>query len=234
MNADKTSFPVSWLSVELKGYRDWPEHNTYAVFPYESLPTLPAELFRGDFQWLTKSSPEAPPSESDHAYWQSEFSRIMTSASQMGLKLPEPFVKFMESSELRGRVRSATDCYFELPDQIAEYPSGERRYLISFLTDSQGSLFWYLYLWDTGEHCVVVSDLEFGSDWEEDEVVELGRAGERIFFCAPTFEAFIYRFWIENQIWFALDENKPLTEEQQIYVDHYRNMTPNDKPAAAS
>jgi hypothetical protein len=141
----------------------------------------------------------------------------------LGLKLPESFVKFLASSELRSRVRSATDCYFEMPDKIAEYPPGRRRYLISFLSDSQGCLYWYLYVAaDSDEHCVVVSDVEFGSDWDGD-AADSDDAGGRVSFCAPTFEAFIYRFWIENEIWFALDDKRALTEEQQKYVSHYRS-----------
>jgi hypothetical protein len=101
MNADKSSFPAAWPSIELRGYRECP--STYCDFPYESLPALPNELFRGDFQWLTESGREAPLAESDEEYLQSEFSRIRNSASEIGLKLPEPFVKFLAAGELRGR-----------------------------------------------------------------------------------------------------------------------------------
>jgi len=39
-------------------------------------------------------------------------------------------------------------------------------------------------------------------------------------FCAPSFEAFLYRFWLENSLWFALSDNQSLTDEQQRYVSH--------------
>jgi len=41
-------------------------------------------------------------------------------------------------------------------------------------------------------------------------------------YCAPSFEAFLYRFWLENTIWFSLNDRKPsLTDEQKRYVSHY-------------
>jgi len=33
-------------------------------------------------------------------------------------------------------------------------------------------------------------------------------------YCAPSFSEFLYRFWIENEIWFALEDDasrRPLT-----------------------
>jgi hypothetical protein len=34
--------------------------------------------------------------------------------------------------------------------------------------------------------------------------------------------SFIYRFWLENTIWFNLANQKSLTAEQQRYLEHYR------------
>ena len=39
--------------------------------------------------------------------------------------------------------------------------------------------------------------------------------------CADSFSEFVYRFWIENEIWFALNERRGLTPEQERYVGHY-------------
>ena len=42
------------------------------------------------------------------------------------------------------------------------------------------------------------------------------------FVCAASFSDFIYRLWIENEIWFRLQlESRPLTEEQERYVGFY-------------
>jgi hypothetical protein len=41
--------------------------------------------------------------------------------------------------------------------------------------------------------------------------------------CVASFSEFLYRFWIENEIWFALALEKwPLTSEQEGYANHYR------------
>ena len=40
--------------------------------------------------------------------------------------------------------------------------------------------------------------------------------------CADSFSEFLYRFWIENEIWYDLsDPPSELTTEQQRYVEHY-------------
>jgi hypothetical protein len=42
--------------------------------------------------------------------------------------------------------------------------------------------------------------------------------------CARSFSEFLYRFWIENEIWYSIthDEGRrPLTDLQRAYVNHY-------------
>jgi hypothetical protein len=231
MKPEQTQFPGVWLSIELAGYRDHPEeYSTYSLFSYESLPPLANDLFRGDFQWLKENSQEDPESEKLPDP-ESKINRLVSSTSQIGLNLPDEFVMFMSSSDLRNRIRSCTDCYFDLSDQIVEYTSTGQGYLIRFLSDSQGCLFWYLYLTEAGEHCVVVSPTYFGcdpndeDDEDEDDDDDFELEDAEVYFCAPGFEEFLYRFWIENEIWYALSyENKPLTREQEIYVEHYKTL----------
>jgi len=42
--------------------------------------------------------------------------------------------------------------------------------------------------------------------------------------CGPSFEAFLYRFWLENTLWEAVNEGAgaPLTEAQERYLAHYK------------
>jgi hypothetical protein len=43
-------------------------------------------------------------------------------------------------------------------------------------------------------------------------------------YCSPDFESFLYRFWIEDEIWQALSwdvDNRKLTQPEQGYVNHY-------------
>ena len=47
---------------------------------------------------------------------------------------------------------------------------------------------------------------------------------EKIWVVAPAFEEFIYRFWIENEIWSQADDAKPLSPEQQAHLAEARRL----------
>ena len=55
----------------------------------------------------------------------------------------------------------------------------------------------------------------------------LDLAGLEFVYCAPTFSEFLYRFWIENEIWFALEVEgcrRPLNSLELDYVSHYASQ----------
>ena len=229
MNPKQTPFPAKWLSFNLRGYREC--NSTYCAFPYESVPPLNMDLFRGEFQWLTELEPHLPLMEEGYGNSQQERAALATSlnqlvmvAKQMNLQLPDAFLKFMTTPYLQSQIPSCTCCYFDLPQRIIKSPFGDDGYFIRFLNDQQCVLLWYLYLKPNGDHCVVVSpvflDYESADEFEGDFTAEAKK--ESTYFCAPTFETFMYRFWTENKIWFALYENRPLTKEQQAYMNHYK------------
>lgn len=88
---------------------------------------------------------------------------------------------------------------------------------------------WYVYLTPSGSHSVVVST------YSSDQLVALSRESENgtdtgcdpttldIWFCAPTFEAFFYRYWLESQIERALFVDVPLEGELAAYHEFCRN-----------
>lgn len=95
-------------------------------------------------------------------------------------------------------------------------------------------LLWYLYLTPQGEHRVLATHPRFHDLAESPEYADLFKSEvERqetlkgVYVCAPSFEGFLYRFWIENTIWYNLYLRKPLTEEQKRYLSHYRQVEPN-------
>ena len=48
--------------------------------------------------------------------------------------------------------------------------------------------------------------------------------GKNIYVCASSFEEFLYRFWMENILWYKLvwyKGRKPLTEEEKSYLSYY-------------
>lgn len=194
MCPNQTPFPAAWLSIEIKGYREQPQLlRTYHSFSFENLPPLPSELFGGDFEWLKKSELQ-PFDVEETADLNSQIERLSASAAKLQLRLPNEFTRFMKSPDLPHRIRSCTGCFFELPEEIIESPAGANGYLIRFLSDSQGCLFWYLYLNGVGESCVVASYELFGSkaDFELFGKEENDAGDESdIFFCAASFEAFM-------------------------------------------
>jgi hypothetical protein len=91
------------------------------------------------------------------------------------------------------------------------------------MNDQQCVLLWYLYLEEGHAPAVAVGAPQF--DDEEpgeslDDVVQL----TDLYFCAPTFEEFILRFWLENTIWYALQQRRPLALEQSQYLDAVRRV----------
>jgi hypothetical protein len=128
----------------------------------------------------------------------------------------------MGLEDLQGQIPSCTACYFDLSTEIIPSPlSNDDGYLIRFLNDQQDVLLWYLYIRPNGEHAVVVSPIPFDNTEARksltDEIIL-----NNTFFCAESFEEFIYRFWLENEIWFALDEGATMTPTQQAYLDFYK------------
>ena len=123
-------------------------------------------------------------------------------------------------------------CAFQLGldigSAVAPSPIGGR-YLIRFLSDSQGCLFWYLYLAANGDHAVLSSSDLYGLPSEEQgfysyldvESHLTGRKAENISFAAESFEAFLGRFWIENEIWFAGYEKRENPIAGRQYTEAY-------------
>jgi hypothetical protein len=126
----------------------------------------------------------------------------------------------MGDPSLQHRVRSNTDCCLHLCPAAVPSPVGDG-HLVRFLNDSQGCLFWYLYLADRGsDHAVVSSPGFYGTQdeqWQEEEPDP-----SELAFCAESFEAFCCRFWLENEIWFAEYDGEPIPAPGITYIEHYR------------
>ena len=228
MRANPTPFPAQWLGTDIPGSRD--TDATYEGSGYQSLPPLPVEQFRGDWQWLLPAGHTPRPTKHGD--------RLARLAEARGLTLPPGFVAFANDAAAQTLVRSSTDCYFDWAKGVADSPAGEGGSLVRFYADSQGCLYWYLYATPTGYSCVVASPNYYegraGGDDEDDEWEEEEEEPGAVWYCAPSFEAFIYRTWIENEIWYRLanpafdfHDPRPLTPEMQAYIDHYRRPKPN-------
>jgi hypothetical protein len=153
-------------------------------------------------------------------------------ARQAGIELPGSFARFMSSPELQRRVRSCTDCYLDPGRHIVETVGPIPGHLIHFLSDSQSCVHWYLNVVRDGRAAVVYSEDLYGYRIEDSECLDFPTASlDRVNLqeqgfacCATSFPEFLYRFWIENEIWFAIAHDgsrRPLKPLELAYVNHY-------------
>ena len=230
MNQKDKSFPWGWWGFGLSGYR--PCNQTYCWFPYDSLPALPYKGFQGDFTWLPPIEPHLipimerfwPPYDRQRSSVEN-LNKLLAAVKEKGISLPKPFLAFMSNLDLQKRIPSCTACYFELYDRVMPCPVHKDNLVIRFLDDQQSVFTWYLYLTSHGEHCVVVSRsiFDFLTEYEQQFTEEVRAEVLRdTFVCAPSFEEFLYRFWLENSIEFTLMEgHRELKEIEQDYLSHY-------------
>jgi hypothetical protein len=223
-------FKWGWWSFDLGQYR--PCDGTYCFYPYESLP--PIRALNGTLDWLGPLDPATDQQMEIHRNApdaRGQLATIQADAATLGLTLPDAFVRLMGSPELQDRIPSCTACTFGLPKRILPAIGGDPGYIIRFLNDQQDVLIWYLYLTPTGEERVLVTPYEFdeseGANPNDlpDETRKAVLANTIA--CAPSFESFVYRFWLENSIWFKLNDGKDdgkLTDEERRYLDHYEHQ----------
>ena len=149
----------------------------------------------------------------------------------------------MTHPELQSRVRSCTDCYLDPGERIVETIGSIPGHLLHFLSDSQSCSHWYLHILPEGASAVLASPNQYGlivenSNWIGNPACRLDRidvSGLEFAYSARSFSEFLYRFWIENEIWFALvDKRKPrsLNALELNYVEHYAINKPCDLQVA--
>ncbi|MBV9789769.1 MAG: hypothetical protein JOZ51_16405 [Chloroflexi bacterium] len=224
MQPAESPFPPGWWGTSLENVglgKKRPNVGTYGRYNFDHLPPLPFDL-HGDFAWLAV----APTHQQNIGNQQADDNRqalaqLHAAAARIGLQLPPAFTHFMETPTLHARIRSNTDCFLDLCPAPVPAPIGGG-YLIRFLADSQGCVFWYLYLTaDSSDHAVVSSNDFYGTEAEQwqDEPPE----PHEIVFAAESFEAFMCRFWLENEIWFAEWQQTPLPDVGSEYIERYRS-----------
>src|SRR5262249_3914119 len=141
--------------------------STYCTWPYDSIPPLPVSTFFGEFQWLPKPPPEqldwwevdADSEDYDELYSvhnpasRRRLQDMAAKLAQEGLRVPDPFLKFMTTAGLVNSMRSVTGCFFMVPERPEPDPTGTGTRL-PFYCDSQGVLLWDLYLHPSGKCCI--------------------------------------------------------------------------------
>lgn len=214
-----TDFPTGWWGTDLGAYR--PCASTYELYPAESLPPLPTDLFTGAFQWLPVDDAEGESADP------AALAKLTASAEAAGVPLPASFTGFMSDATRQASVPSCTGCYWDLSPELIPSPVEPGAYLVRFLRDQQDCIFWYLYLTPEGEHVVVATPIDFAQ--ADLSTVEAARIIAATRWCAPEFEHFVFRFWAENTLWFRVNDFGPggRSAEQEpllaAYLSHYRD-----------
>ena len=144
----------------------------------------------------------------------------LKSAGLLNLKLPDPFVRFFQDTRFQEQIISNMECYFQLSENIYESPFGDGGFFIEFMHDGQELAIWNLYLHPDNWHRVVETPFQ----WERLPLKDfsLEEIFVRTHVCAPSFEEFIYRNWIENMIWFLSYKDLPLTKEMETYLEELK------------
>lgn len=227
-----TPFTPGWWAFDLGKYR--PCDSTYCLYPYESLPPLgPVDETLSWLGPLAETTDQQMGIHRNEPSARGSLAAVVTSAAALGLTLPESFSRLMASPELQDRIPSCTACTFGLSDGLVPCFGSEEGYVVRFLDDQQGVLTWYLYLTPQGEQCILVAPTRLeeladpeGRDWaEKNRQAILARTNV----CAPSFAAFLARWWLENTIWFKLDGGTALTAEEQRYLTHYSANRPSQE-----
>jgi hypothetical protein len=84
---------------------------------------------------------------------------------------------------------------------------------------------WLLYLGDDAGSAVVATPRPIGFDLDEDEE-EAYWAEEQLEYvrCAETFREFIWRWWMDNEIFYRVKvEGQQLTDQQRNYIAGLRD-----------
>jgi uncharacterized protein (TIGR02996 family) len=240
LRANPTPFPAAWWGVDLPGIRE--TDRTYGRYRYDTLPPISQSRVTGDFTWLPdklRSIPPDDPSDPDELRRiAAHAERLARYVSERGLLLPPGFARWLTEPALHTRMPSCTDCWIEKPWGIVTAPVWEGGYFLPCHIDSQGCLEWYLYLTPDAQHAVVSSRSGLCPDWEirtdtatplECDIKERGYPMPQVWYVAPSFETFLYRWWVENAIWYKLVNSRsrfhdptPFTPGEQAYIDFYR------------
>jgi hypothetical protein len=203
----------------------WNCNSTYCTIPTEYVPKL--GLVDEKLDWLEAVSSElrdviestSTLDSSDNQI--AHLDRIIQETKQAELQLPESFLRFMRSPHLQAKVPTCTDCFLALSEHLI--PFIDDQFVLRFLNDSQGCVMWYLLLKPQDEPKVLASYWFLERDIfealnDEEDPINYNNTLSRALICANSFPKFLYRFWIENTIWYSLHKNLKLTSLQQQYL----------------
>ena len=211
------SLPRAWWFPPLRGYRG-EGRATYLRFDLDAQPVI--EGLGDDLAWLER--------EPEKLEWSIEHTEGGPPVRPLDLpqlealaadtRLPPSLVRFAKHRDLQRRVRSATGCYLDLGDFAARTSAGDS-VLVHFLSDQQWCRHWFIHVDARDGDTVLTSTAPIGfdlpSDWADDpgevavpDVIPLDGSFD-LEVCADSFIEFLYRYWVESELYYALAEGQP-------------------------
>ncbi|MGI5244031.1 hypothetical protein [Dactylosporangium sp. CA-139066] len=198
-------FPNGWWGTDLGIARA--SVGTYELYPTETLPIVDESRFDGTFSWLVPGAPHDP------------LRAMEVAALSEHIALPEPFKRFMSSQVLMDAIPSCTGCDFDLAPRPVPSPVEPAAQLVRFLRDQRDTVIWYLYLRPGAEPFVIAAPWLLEIVGLED--VDRATLIANMVRASHGFEQFIHRFWLENSLWFSVNEGDESTDEMNLYLAHY-------------
>lgn len=210
------TLPTGWLTSGIHD-RFWQfEDTSYGFVPFDDLPPLAGSFDDADFGWLPERPPDDYPLDFLHEHEVGARLRHVEQSAAAGLQMPAAFMRFLSSADIYRRVPTCTACYLDIPKRTIELAGHPDVKLLRFMNDQQGVLHWYLRLKNGSPPCVVVAVPEW-HDLRGGDALEDVMTPTLVTICAHSFTEFVYRFWLENTIWFSLYEGRELTDDQEAY-----------------
>ena len=148
--------------------------------------------------------------------------KISAEAETSSIELPVSFVRLIHSFDLQNRIPSCSADRFDLPPSLLASPFRDGDWILRFLNDQQDVACEYLYLPADDTPFVIASfgldELPFLEEIRYSSATVVSQARDATAYIAPNFDEFLYRYWLENTIWFKLYLKLPLNESELNYV----------------
>ncbi|MGD0253915.1 MAG: hypothetical protein ABSC01_14610 [Verrucomicrobiota bacterium] len=224
MTIPDSAIKRAWITAGTSSL--WGTKGTYSSVAYERLPSLPP--LDPSFAWLA-SVPDrdygCTLNSDDNKL--GSLPAIETELGRLGFRLPSDFSAFIQNPDIYGRIPSCKACFLEVSDVVTALPGFPGSYVVRFMNDSQCCVLWYLLFQPSLPVRVLACSyfiervnfdaMEYLAD--KDRPLDYGDVLKDSCICAESFGEFMCRFGLENMIWFATHENKPLSPVEQGYLN---------------
>ena len=199
-------FPMGWTGRRLGDFRLG--HQMFNKYSPEDMPPISVPI-TGSLDWLA----EAPVHSESIGINKRVAAHLELLLNSQSIKLPDDFVRFFQTPTLWNRIRP-NNYYFNLSASVCNI-NNKIGSLIRFMSEEQDCLSWHLYISPKSKrHFVVTTNSPSGDDAGTVYPGDITQA-------ATTFEEFLYRLWIENEIHFAFMGRGEMPKGGDEYLAFY-------------